>query len=220
MSDLWVISEDFVDPQKQHHKETIFTTGNGYLSTRGAFEEGILPTDGRHSSTVSSMKLPLSSRSSPTLPDWLPLTIYLNGERFSLDTGTIESFSRTLDLRTGLLTRVVRWRSPAGMAATLTFERFASLADEHLLFIRCRVTPEFTGTVEFRVGLNGNMHNDGLVHWQWVEQGKRDAVVYLHNRTRKSGIDIATAMQIANVRAANSSARNGMWKSANPNGQA
>ena len=102
-------------------------------------------------------------------------------------------------MRTGLLTRIVRWRSPSGMAATLTFERFASLADEHLLYLRCRVTPEFAGTVEFRAGLNGNMHNDGLVHWQWLEQGKQDDVVYLHNRTRKSGIEIATAMQITDV---------------------
>jgi trehalose/maltose hydrolase-like predicted phosphorylase len=81
----------------------------------------------------------------------------------------------------------------------LTFERFASLADEHLLYLRCRVTPEFAGTVEFRAGLNGNMHNNGLVHWQWLEQGKWDGVLYLHNRTRKSGIEIATAMQIMDV---------------------
>ena len=40
MTDLWILSEDSFDPKKQHHKETIFTIGNGYLCTRGAFEEG------------------------------------------------------------------------------------------------------------------------------------------------------------------------------------
>src|SRR3972149_908034 len=85
------------------------------------------------------------------------------------------------------------------MVATLTFERFACLADEHLLHLRCRVTPEFAGTIEFHAGLNGNMQNEGLVHWQWLEQGKRDGVVYLYSRTRKSGIDIATAMQITDI---------------------
>ena len=66
-----------------------------------------------------------------------------------------------------------------------TFERFASLAHEHLLYIRCRVTPEFAGKVEFRAGLNGNMHNDGLVHFQWQGQGKKDDVVYYTNLLRK-----------------------------------
>jgi kojibiose phosphorylase len=199
MSDLWVISEDSFDSKKQHHKETIFTIGNGYLSTRGAFEEGY--PDDRRATFIHGVfdEAPIVFTELANAPDWLPLSIYLNGERFSLDTGTVESFHRALDLRTGLLTRVVRWRSLAGIVATLTFERFASLADEHLLFIRCRVTPEFAGTVEFRAGLNGNMHNNGLVHWQWMEQGKRDGVVYLHNRTRKSGIEIATAMQITDV---------------------
>ena len=199
MIDLWILSEDSFDPTKQYHKETIFTIGNGYLCTRGAFEEGY-PDDHRATFIHGVFDAaPIVFTELANAPDWLPVAVYLNGERFSLDTGTIESFQRTLDLRTGLLTRVVRWRSPSGIAATLTFERFASLADEHMLYIRCHVTPEFSGTVEFRAGLNGNMHNEGLVHFQWLGQGKLDHVVYLHNCTRKSGIEVATAMWISNV---------------------
>ncbi|MCI0554524.1 MAG: glycoside hydrolase family 65 protein [Anaerolineae bacterium] len=199
MIDLWTIIEDSFEPKKQHHKETIFTIGNGYLCTRGAFEEGY-PDDHRATFIHGVFDAaPIVFTELANAPDWLPITVYLNSERFSLDTGTIESFQRTLDLRTGLLKREVRWRSPSGTTATLTFERFASLADEHLLYIRCRVTPEFAGTVEFRAGLNGNMHNEGLVHFQWQGQGKQDDVIYLHNRTRKSGIEIGTAMQITNV---------------------
>ena len=199
MTDLWILSEDSFDPKKQHHKETIFTIGNGYLCTRGAFEEGY-PDDHRATFIHGVFDAaPIVFTELANAPDWLPLTVYLNGERFSWDTGTIESFQRTLDLRTGLLTRVVRWRSPSGLAATLTFERFASLADEHMLYVRCRVTPEFAGTVEFRAGLNGNMHNEGLVHFQWLGQGRQNDVIYLHNRTRKSGIEISTAMRITDV---------------------
>jgi trehalose/maltose hydrolase-like predicted phosphorylase len=199
MSDLWILSEDSFDPKKQHHKETVFTIGNGYLCTRGAFEEGY-PSDHRATFIHGVFdKAPIVFTELANAPDWLSLQVFLNGERFSLDSGTIESFQRTLDLRTGLLTRIVRWRSPSGTSATLTFERFATLADEHILFIRCLVTPEFTGTIEFRAGLNGNMHNEGLVHWQWLDQGKRDDVTWLHNRTRKSRIETATAMQITNV---------------------
>jgi trehalose/maltose hydrolase-like predicted phosphorylase len=199
MTGPWIISEDSFDPQKQHHKETIFTNGNGYLCTRGAFEEGY-PGDRRATFMHGVFdEAPIVVTELANAPDHLPLTIYLNEERFSLDTGTIESYHRALDLRTGVLTRQVRWRSPSGLVATLTFERFASLADEHLLYLRCRVRPEFDGAVEFRAGLNGNMHNDGLVHWDWAGQGKQDGVIYLHSRTRSSGIDFAAAMQLTDV---------------------
>src|SRR5512147_3163510 len=142
ISDLWNVSVDRFDPKRLLDSETIFTIGNGYLGTRGAFEEGY-PDDHRATFIHGVFDdAPIVFTELANSPDWLPIQIYLNGERFSLDSGTIESFRRTLDLRTGVLTRVVRWRSPSGMAATLTFERFASLADEHLLYIRCRILPE------------------------------------------------------------------------------
>jgi kojibiose phosphorylase len=199
MPNLWTISEDAFDPQKQHHKETIFTVGNGYLCTRGAFEEGY-PGD-RRATFIHGVfdEAPIVFTELANAPDYLPITIYLNEERFSLDRGTVESFNRSLDLRTGVLRREVRWRSPSGLEATLTFERFASLADEHMLYLRCRVTPEFAGTVEFRLGLNGNMHNEGLIHWEWIDQGMQDGVIYLHNRTLSSDIDLVTAMQVTNI---------------------
>jgi kojibiose phosphorylase len=43
------------------------------------------------------------------------------------------------------------------------------------------------------------MHNEGLVHFQWLGQGQQDGVIYLHNRTRKSGIEVASAMQVTNI---------------------
>ena len=199
MTELWTLTEDTFDPKKQYHKETIFTIGNGYLCTRGAFEEGY-PNDHRATFIHGVFDAaPIVFTELANAPDWLPLTVFLNDERFSLDSGTIETFQRNLDLRTGVLTRTVRWRSPSGLVATFTFERFASLANEHLFYIRCRVTPEFAGTIEFRAGLNGNMHNEGLVHFEWLGQGKQENIFYLHNRSRKSGIDVATAMQITNI---------------------
>ncbi|MBI2976361.1 MAG: glycoside hydrolase family 65 protein [Chloroflexi bacterium] len=197
MSNLWLISEDSFDPSHQHHQETIFTIGNGYLSTRGAHEEGY-PEEHRATFIHGVFDAaPISVTELANVPDWLPLTVHLNGERFSLTSGAVESFQRTLDLRTGVLTRTVRWRSPQGDTATIVLERFASLADPHTLFIRCRVTPEFAGTVEFRAALNGNSDNEGLAHWRWLGQGRRADVLYLHNRTRQSKIEIATAMKLA-----------------------
>ncbi|MBI5824563.1 MAG: glycoside hydrolase family 65 protein [Chloroflexi bacterium] len=193
---MWIISEDIFEPKSQHHKETIFTIGNGYLSTRGAFEEGY-PADSR-ATFVHGMfdRVPIAFTELANATDWLSLIILLNGECFSLDSGTVESYDRHLDLRTGLLIRNVRWRSPSGCVATLKFERFASLEDEHLLCLRCQVEPEFDGTVEVRAGLNGNMDNEGIMHWRRVAQGQRDSIAFLHTRTRATNLDLALAMKV------------------------
>jgi kojibiose phosphorylase len=193
---MWTVTEDAFEPQTLLHQETIFTIGNGYLCTRGAFEEGY---PGDHRATLVHGVFdwaPIVVTELANAPDWLPLTVALNGERFALDRGVIESFTRELDLRAGRLTRAVRWRSPRGDAATLVFERFCSLADEHVLALRCAVTPEFEGTVEFRAGLHGHTDNAGLAHWQWLEQGVDDGVVWLRNRTRQSKIELALAMRV------------------------
>src|SRR5215216_572208 len=194
---MWKITEEKFTPEKQHHKETVHTIGNGYLATRGAFEEGY-PGD-RRATFIHGVfdDVPLVFTELANAPDWLSLYIFLNGKRFSLDTGTIEHFERHLDLRSGVLTRLVRWQSSSGDRVTLVFERFASLADEHLLCLRCQVLPEFDGMVEIRAGLNGNMDNEGFVHWHWLDQGEKDGVYYLHNKTRSTNIEVALAMRLA-----------------------
>lgn len=190
-----MLSEDTFDPAKQHHKETIFTIGNGYLSTRGAFEEGY-PND-RRATFIHGVfdDAPIVVTELANAPDWLSLHVLLDGEKFSLATGAILAYRRELDLQSGVLRREVRWRSPQGRVATLIFTRFASLADEHLLALRCEIIPEFDGQVELRAAINGQMDNEGLLHWRPLAQGQlADGAVFLRTRTRKSGIEVALAM--------------------------
>ncbi len=195
----WVIREGAFTPEKLHHKETIFTIGNGYLSMRGAFEEGY-PRDGRATFVHGVFDYaPIVMTELANAPDWLLFNVYLNGERFSLANGTLKDFQQSLDLRSGLLTRQVDWQSPSGLEATIRFLRFASLADPHLLLIRCEVIPHFEGEVEFRASLKGDTDNEGLAHWSWVEQGQKGQAIYLRNRTRQSSVEIATAMRLVRV---------------------
>jgi len=93
-------------------------------------------------------------------PDWLPFVLLVNAERFGMDRGEVLDYERTLDMRRSLLTRKVRWRSPAGKTVDIHIERFASLADPHVLAIRYQVTPlDFDGRIEFRAGINGHVDN-------------------------------------------------------------
>jgi trehalose/maltose hydrolase-like predicted phosphorylase len=194
---MWTITEDSFDPRSLHHQETIFTIGNGYLSTRGAFEEGYPGARGATFIHGVFDAAPIVVTELANAPDWLPISLHLDGERFALNYGTIEHYQRSLDLRSGLLTRAVSWASPHGRRASLRFERFASLAHPHQLLLRVRLVPAFDGPIELRAALNGHTDNDGLLHWLAVDQG-RDApgAALLHSRTRQSGIECVTAMRL------------------------
>lgn len=193
---MWTVSESVLDFDSIHHKETIFTIGNGYLSTRGAFEEPY-PNE-RRATFVHGVfdDVPIAFTELANAPDWLGLNVLLDGQRFSMQDGVLHEYERHLDLRAGLLTRRVRWQAPGGQTATLIFERFASLADEHLLVLRCRVFPEFDGTVEIRASVNSNMDNEGIAHWTFLDQNAQGQTATLRVRTRKSGIEMAYAMSL------------------------
>jgi trehalose/maltose hydrolase-like predicted phosphorylase len=83
----WTVSETEFDPARLHHQETVFTVGNGYLGTRGAFEEGhpgAWPATFIHGVFDA---VPIAYTELVNCPDWLPLVILLEGERFRLDLG-------------------------------------------------------------------------------------------------------------------------------------
>jgi trehalose/maltose hydrolase-like predicted phosphorylase len=190
----WLIIETVFDPDQLHHQETVFTIGNGYLGTRGAFEEGY--PGARPATLIHGVfdDAPIVHTELANAPDWLPFILLVNGERFGMDRGEMLDYQRTLDLRRGLLRREVRWRSPAGDMVDIRIERFASLADPHVLAVRYQVTPlDFDGRIEFRAGINGHVDNDGLVHWDWVDQGNEIGTVWLHSRTRRSGVELGQA---------------------------
>ncbi len=205
-SNGWTVIETQFDPTHLHHKETVFTLGNGYLGTRGTFEEGY-----PGASPITLIHgvyddVPVVHTELVNCPDWLPLEVVVAGEPFSLAQGQILYYQRQLDLRLGLLSRDIRWRSPAGHTVDFHFERFTSLADEHVLAQRCQITSvDFEGTVEIHASINGNVDNQGVNHWEWVAQGEcnfgldknpQSQAIWLHTRTRHSALALGMAAQL------------------------
>lgn len=196
--DNWHIIETKFEPEKQHTQETIFTIGNGYLGTRGAFEEGY---PGELASTLVHGVFdhaPIVHSELANTPNWLGLHLFANGERFHIDPTNILSYQRVLDLSDGVLTRQVRWQLSIGQQLEVTFQRFASLADEHILCLRCKVNSiGFSGKLEFRAGLYGHVDNNGLVHWDWVGQGSAAPQrSYIELLTRGSKVILAEACHL------------------------
>jgi len=193
----WNVIETEFDPTRLHHKETVFTLGNGYLGTRGTFEEGY-PNESAGTlihgiyDDVSIAYTELAN-----CPNWLPFIIKVAGESFHLDTGEILNYERRLDLRLGIVSRDVRWRSPTGHTLEFHFERFLSLADQHVLAIRCQITSvDFEGEVSVEIGFHAEPDTRGVKHWKTLNQGGADNIIWLHSQTLHSTIQLGMAAKL------------------------
>ena len=136
----WVVVQNEFQAQTQRHMETVFTTGNGYFSTRGSLEEGY-PDD--HLLTLAHGifdDMPVSFTELVNLPNWLDVELRVNGQLFRLDQGQLLSFRRTLNMYEGILRRDARWQAPGGTILDLSFERFISYTDQHTAGLRLLVT--------------------------------------------------------------------------------
>lgn len=193
----WTVIETQFDPSQLHYKETLFTLGNSYLGTRGTFEEGY--PDACTATFIHGVydDVAVMHTELVNCPDWLPLVLVVAGERFRLDQGQVLSYQRSLDLRWGLLSRDVLWRSPLGHTLNLRFERMISMADQHVLVVRCLVTPvDFEGAIVVEASLHGDPINQAVKHWEWLNQGEKDNRVWLHLRSLHSGIELGMATQL------------------------
>ena len=192
---VWTVSQDGFDAARQHHLETVFTTGNGYFCSRGSLEEGY---PGDRALTLAHGifdDVPIVFTELANLPNWLDLNLTVDGHPFRLDQGQCLSNERWLDLRQGILRREVRWQAPSGALLDLSFERFISYAHEHVGALRVLVTAvNQPCQIMIATGLNGHVSNEDVLHWDHIDQGRTDnSAIWLHSRTRQSGLELAAA---------------------------
>ncbi len=171
----WKIIETEFDNETNFLDETIFALGNGYLGTRGTFEEGY---DGPTGTSMEGTYLNGFYETVPihydetaygyashtetmlNLPNGKLILLQVEDELMSFATGTIEQYHRELDLQQGMLIRHMRWISPKGRIVNIETERIISLIDQHLMMIRYSVTPiNFNGKITLVSMLDGHVHN-------------------------------------------------------------
>lgn len=194
----WIISETEFNPDVLHRQETLFCIGNGFIGSRGTFEEGY-PNE-NPLTLVSGLfdDVPIYHTELASIANWVDLTFIIDGEPFRLDRGRLLYYNRTLNLRTGTLCRNVRWRSPGGATFDLFFERFASMDDPHVLAIHMSITSiDYKGELEIQSRLGGHIHNANYRHWMLIEQGMLSPQSsYLHTATKSSRMDAGVAFHL------------------------
>lgn len=163
----WLIEEQCFDSRYLGKCEAIFCQGNGYMGQRAALEEHYVGEKRNLFITGTFNKFDEDEVTElPNLPDLTNIDIFINGVRFSMDSGTLHSYHRTMNLKTGELIRRVNWESPEGHCIELTFKRFVSLENEHI--IGCKV--DIKGISDdmdlvIESGIDGQVTNSGSQHF-------------------------------------------------------
>lgn len=160
----WSVTQTEWSLQNQRQFESIFCQGNGYMGVRCAVEEAapgqqrgtfVAGTFNRFGQEVTEL---------PNMPDLFGITLTLDGEALLLTDAQCADFSRTLDLKNGLVTRRFGYTTASGIQAEFVFERFISLANHHLGAQRIRVSADRACTLSIQAGINGQVSNSGAQH--------------------------------------------------------
>jgi len=156
----WLLVEDGFTAALANTYETLFTTGNGYLGTRGSLEEGhegALPGtflrgvfDHHDSAVIDLVKA----------PDWLTLAVVVNGIKLDVTSVSVVRHRRILDMREGAVFRDTVFEDSEGRRTRFETVHFASSADQHLCCLQARITPEnHMASITVHSGIDGRSYN-------------------------------------------------------------
>ncbi|HBA97693.1 MAG TPA: family 65 glycosyl hydrolase [Lachnospiraceae bacterium] len=162
----WIIAEDSFNPETLGKCEAVMSLGNGYLGLRSATEEHYLnETRGMFVAGTFNKFDENEVTELPNAADLIAVDLFIDGERFSLDSGEIKNYTRQLNIKTGTLMRSVQWTSPKGKQVDAKFERIVSLKRLHTIAQRITLSFADDVIVKVRSGIDGTITNTGSQHF-------------------------------------------------------
>jgi len=208
----WTLDFTSFIPENEKNSEALCTIGNGYMSTRGAFEESAGSDAHYPGSYMAGVYNILESEVGGRVienedfincPNWTAVTFRIDDEEwFDVSKGEILEYRKQLNFKQGILSRKIRFKDAQERITTLESQRFVSMHTMHLAGVRYCITPEnYSGTVTVRSALNGDIINDGVeryrqlnqLHLAKVEEHYTADGIYLAVKTNQSNITIAQA---------------------------
>ena len=149
--DPWALVEAQYSDADLGTTETLFAVGNGYLGLRGNVEEG--RDSYMHGTFLNGFHetWPIQhaeeaygfARVGQTIvnaPDAKVIRLYVDDEPLLLSVADLEEYERRVDFRTGIYSRDILWRTPAGKRVRVRSTRMVSLTERHLAVMTFEVT--------------------------------------------------------------------------------
>jgi alpha,alpha-trehalose phosphorylase len=150
-SDEWALREVTYSEAGIGAAESVFSVANGYLGMRanpeegrpaavhGTFVNGFHETNRiRHAEEAYGFAT--VGQTIVSVPDTKVIRLYVDDEPLLLTVADLDSYERTLDFQSGLLTRDLIWRTLSGKRVRIRSTRMVSFTERHLAVM----TYEFT----------------------------------------------------------------------------
>lgn len=166
----WKVVEDGLDRERMRLRESLTSTGNGYMGMRGNFEEDY-SGDTHLGTYIGGVWFPDKTRVGwwkNGYPQYFGkvinavrlngIHVEVDGEPLDLAKVDAEAYYRELDMQTGVILRTFTARMRAGRVRVRA-ERFVSLAQKELLAVRYELTPENGARVVLKPYLDGDVRN-------------------------------------------------------------
>ncbi len=199
----WTIRENRFDTSQIVTIGSNFMTGNGYLGYRGTFPDwteehsaGCIVSDtydnadGRWTE-LCNVPNGLYTRCSY---QGAPLTLFEPADM--KEPPHVSDYSLSLNFRYGRSSGSYRWTAEDGRRFYLSFERFASYYNLHLVAQRVRIMSDMSGPLSITTGIDGQVWNLNGDHFSEVAPFREESIIGLLARTSEKGLPIAVAQGI------------------------
>ncbi|MGA1521966.1 MAG: glycoside hydrolase family 65 protein, partial [Ilumatobacteraceae bacterium] len=149
--DEWRLTEVEYRSDDLGHTETLFVAANGYLGLRANPPEGRDAhshgtfVNGFHETwpimhAESAHAFARTGQTIVNVPDAKLMKLYVDDEPLRLGSADLEHYERSVDFRTGVVTRELIWRTPAGKRVRVTSSTMASMVHRHLAVLSLEVS--------------------------------------------------------------------------------
>ncbi|MEU1040553.1 glycoside hydrolase family 65 protein [Streptomyces sp. NPDC005551] len=212
----WTVREHILHLDVLPQSESVFALSNGHVGWRGNLDEGEphgLPgsyLNGVYEShplpyAEAGYGYPESGQTVINVTNGKIIRLLVDDEPFDLRYGKLRSHERTLDLRTGLLTRTCEWTSPAGSTVRVRSTRLVSFTQRSIAAVAYEVEavdsesrivvqselvaneqlPGHSGDPRAAIALDSPLEPE--------EHFAKDCRLRLVHRTRRSGLRVGAA---------------------------
>jgi len=216
-TEAWSVRETSLNRDRLAQSESVFALGNGHIGVRGNLDEGEphgLPgtyLNGFYEArplpyAEAGYGYPEAGQTVVNVTNGKLIRLLVDDELFDLRYGRVLHHERTLNFRTGLLHRQVEWRSPGHRGIRVRSTRMVSLVQRAVMGIeyevevldgpaRVVVQSELVANEDLPVMSKDPRVTAALEHpLESLEHRAAGMQGYLAHRTRRSGLQLAAAM--------------------------
>lgn len=208
----WHIIEEGFDAHYNKISESIFSLGNGRMGQRANFEEEY-SGDTLQGSYVAGVYYPDKTRVGwwkngypeyfakvLNAPSWIGIHISIDNQKLDLAKCKVLNFVRTLDMKSGLLTRSFSAVLPDGKEVSVEAKRFCSMANGEVGAIRYALTPvNFSAKATIALAVDADVVNKDSNYdekfWEEVYKKAEDHQAIVVAQTKKTKFHVATGMR-------------------------